>query len=111
MRDPTASRDDKALALKFIGHIVDDVHQSLRAGNAKDRGNVVKVRWFGAETNLHSVWDSALIDSRNLSYIEYARWLGRDINPSETIAWWTADPSVWIAESTRIRDRTYPGSD
>ena len=111
VRDPNASREEKALALKFIVHIVGDVHQPLHAGNGEDRGgNDVKVRWFGDETNLHSVWDSRLIDSRNLSYTEYARWLGRDIDPSETIAWWTADPQVWIAESTAIRDRIYPAS-
>ena len=93
VRDPNASREQKALALEYILHIVGDVHQPLHAGNGDDRGgNDVKVRWFGDETNLHSVWDSKLIDSRNLSYTEYARWLGRDIDPSETIAWWTAPP-------------------
>ena len=70
----------------------------------------MKVRWFGEETNLHSVWDSKLIESRNLSYTEYSHWLGREINPEQTIAWWTADPQVWIAESTTIRDRIYPAS-
>ena len=109
VRDPNASREEKARALKFIVHIVGDVHQPLHAGNGEDRGgNDVKVRWFGDETNLHSVWDSRLIDSRSLSYTEYARWLGRDIDPRETIAWWTANPQVWIAESTAIRDRIYP---
>lgn len=111
VRDPNASREEKALALKFIVHIVADVHQPLHAGNGEDRGgNDVKVRWFGDATNLHSVWDSLLIDSRNLSYTEYARWLGRDIDPRETITWWTADPSVWLLESTAIRDRIYPAS-
>jgi len=111
VRDPNASREEKALALKFIVHIVGDVHQPLHAGNGEDRGgNDVKVRWFGEETNLHSVWDSKLIESRNLSYTEYSHWLGREINSEQTIAWWTADPQVWIAESTTIRDRIYPAS-
>ena len=111
VRDPNASREEKALALKFIVHIVGDVHQPLHAGNGKDRGgNDVKVSWFGDDTNLHSVWDSRLIDSRNLSYTEYARWLGRDIDPSEIIIWWTADPQVWIAESTAMRDQISPAS-
>jgi hypothetical protein len=109
VRDPNASREQKALALKFIVHVVGDVHQPFHAGNGEDRGsNDVKVRWFGEETNLHSVWDSTLIDSRNLSYTVYARWLRRDIDPNETIAWWTADPQVWITESTAIRGLIYP---
>lgn len=112
VRDANASREDKALALKFIVHIVGDVHQPLHAGNGDDRGgNDVKVRWFGDETNLHAVWDSRLIDSRSLSYSEYARWLEREIKPSDAIAWWTADPQVWIAESTQIRDTIYPTGD
>ncbi|WP_239805986.1 S1/P1 nuclease [Croceicoccus hydrothermalis] len=82
-----------------------------RHGNGEDRGgNDVKVRWFGDETNLPSVWDSRLIDSRNRSYSEYARWLGREIQPSDAIAWWTADPQVWIAEGTQIRDTIYPAT-
>ena len=109
VRDPNASREDKALALKFIVHIVGDVHQPLHAGNGDDRGgNDVKVRWFSDDTNLHAVWDSRLIDSRSLSYTEYASWLGREIKPSDAVAWWTADPQVWVAESTRIRDTIYP---
>lgn len=112
VRDPNATREEKALALRFIIHIVGDVHQPLHAGNGEDRGgNDVKVRWFGEETNLHSVWDSRLIDSRNLSYSEYALWLGREIQPGDTIAWWTADAQVWIAESTQIRDTIYPATE
>ena len=111
VRDPSASREDKALALRFIVHIVGDVHQPLHAGNGDDRGgNDVKVRWFGDSTNLHSVWDSKMIEGQNLSYTEYATWLNRQIEPSETIAWWDANPQVWIGESTQIRDTIYPAA-
>jgi len=112
VRDPNASRVDKALALKFIVHIVGDVHQPLHAGNGEDRGgNDVKVRWFGDETNLHSVWDTQMIEGQNLSYTEYATWLDRQIEPTETIGWWEANPQVWIGESTQIRDTIYPNSE
>ena len=61
VRDPNASREQKALALEYILHIVGDVHQPLHAGNGDDRGgNDVKVRWFGDETNLHAVWVRAV---------------------------------------------------
>lgn len=109
VRDPSASREEKALALRFIIHIVGDVHQPLHAGNGEDRGgNDVKVLWFGDETNLHSVWDSRMIEAQSLSYTEYTVWMSRQIEPAETIAWWHADPKVWIAESTQIRDTIYP---
>lgn len=109
VRDRNASREEKAQALRFIIHIVGDVHQPLHAGSGKDRGgNDVKVRWFGQETNLHSVWDSQMIEGQGLSFTEYTKWLGRQIEPAETIAWWEPNPEVWIGESTQIRDRIYP---
>lgn len=112
VRDPNASKEDRATALRFIIHIVGDLHQPLHAGNGTDKGgNDVSVRWFGAATNLHSVWDTELIESRNLSYTEYAARLETRITPQETIDWWTADSLVWIGESTRLRDTVYPEGD
>jgi len=35
-------------------------------------GNAVKMKWFSNHTNLHSVWDTKLIDSQGYSYTEYA---------------------------------------
>ena len=88
LRDPKASQDDKRLALRFIVHINGDLHQPLHAGNGTDRGGKdFKVTWFGKSTNLHSVWDSGLIEQRALSYSEYAKWLSRSITPLEVVAW------------------------
>ena len=109
LRDPKASRDDKQVALRFIIHIVGDLHQPLHAGNGNDRGgNDVKVRFSNENTNLHSVWDTALIEGQNLSYTEYAMRLEPRITPQMTIEWWSSDPLVWIAESAALRDRIYP---
>lgn len=111
VRSADATKEEKALALRFIVHIVGDVHQPLHAGDGTDRGgNDVKVSWFGEDTNLHSVWDTKMIEGQNLSYSEYANWLDRQIDPAETISWWQADPLVWISESTAIRDTIYPAS-
>ncbi|MDP9413765.1 MAG: S1/P1 nuclease [Pseudomonadota bacterium] len=109
LRDPNASREQKQLALRFTVHIIGDLHQPLHAGNATDRGgNDVKVTFFGEETNLHSVWDSGIIDRQNLSFSEYEARLSRRIEPQEVVTWWQADPAVWIGESTKLRDGLYP---
>jgi hypothetical protein len=64
--------------LKMLIHLVGDMHCPLHLGHASDRGaNTIRLRWFRNETNLHSLWDSGLIDSQKLSYTEYAAHLQR----------------------------------
>ena len=65
---------DQKDVLRFIVHIVGDLHQPLHVGNGTDRGgNDVKVTWFRDETNLHRVWDSQMIDHMQYSYTEFAQ--------------------------------------
>lgn len=109
LRDPDAPREDKALALRFIVHIIGDLHQPLHAGDGTDRGgNDVEVTFFGRESNLHRVWDSGMIDNEQLSYSEMAAWLQRRITPALAAAWADPNPSVWVNESAAIRDQIYP---
>jgi nuclease S1 len=109
LRDPKASVEDKRLALRFSIHIIGDLHQPLHAGRPGDRGgNNVKVTLFNQPTNLHSVWDSGLIDARQLSHSELAGWLAGAITPEQVIAWSNADPEIWIAESVALRETVYP---
>ena len=56
---------ERLLALKYVVHLVADVHQPLHAGYTDDRGgNRYQVQAFGEGTNLHALWDFGLI--RNL---------------------------------------------
>ncbi len=107
--DPEASAEDRARALRFIVHIVGDLHQPLHVGNGEDRGgNDFEITWFGEPSNLHRLWDSQLIDSKKLSYSEMTEWLEAKIGPDEFREWNTPDPTVWVAESAGIRPRIYP---
>jgi len=66
LRDGQATRPAKQEALRFLVHFVGDVHQPLHVGRRDDRGgNTVKVTLFGEETNLHSVWDTGLVESES----------------------------------------------
>ncbi|HAZ92516.1 MAG TPA: S1/P1 Nuclease [Chitinophagaceae bacterium] len=68
------SLEQKQFNLKFLIHLIGDLHQPLHVGRLEDRGgNSVKVKWFGASSNLHRVWDEGLIEFQQLSYTEYAR--------------------------------------
>ncbi len=109
VRDRNAPLADRQLALRFIVHIVGDLHQPLHVGNGTDKGgNDVKVTFFKEATNLHAVWDSGLIDQEKLSYSEWSDWLSARLTPQQVIDWGTSDPQVWIGESVAIRDRIYP---
>ena len=109
LQDPNASLADKQLALRFIVHLVGDLHQPLHVGKCCDRGgNDVKVKWFGRDLNLHAVWDSALVDEQQYSFTEYAAKLQRHTSSNEVIAWWDINPRDWITESGQIRDTLYP---
>ncbi|MES2134203.1 MAG: S1/P1 nuclease [Bacteroidota bacterium] len=64
------------VALKFLIHFIGDMHQPLHLGQAKDLGgNLIKVKWFKDSVNIHSVWDSQLINMEQLSFTEYAQYL------------------------------------
>ena len=65
--------------LRMIVHMVGDLHCPMHAGRLSDRGgNGMKVKWFGQNTNLHSVWDSKIVASaRNWSYSEWVENLDR----------------------------------
>ena len=109
LRDPNASLADKQLALRFVIHLVGDLHQPLHVGKCCDRGgNEVKVTWFGKATNLHSVWDSALVDEEQYSFSELADKLERHTSDAQRIAWWDINPRDWISESAQLRETVYP---
>lgn len=109
VRDPSASHEDKRLALKFVIHLIGDLHQPFHVGNGTDRGgNDVKVTFFDRETNLHSVWDSGMINHKQLSFTEWSNWLNRQISEQDIKKWSETNPLVWIEESAKIRDNIYP---
>jgi hypothetical protein len=110
LRDPGAPREEKARALGFVAHLVADTHLPVHAGDEVLGGaGGVAVRWFGERQNLHWVWDEGLIGRKQLSASEYAEMLGARTTSAERIAWWHADPSVWMQESADLRDKVYAG--
>lgn len=72
LSDQSKNQEEKSLALKMLCHILADIHQPLHMGHATDYGgNTVKLKYFGRDTNLHSIWDNALTESAHKwSYTE-----------------------------------------
>ena len=62
--------------LKFIVHLTGDRFCPMHTAHMDDLGgNRVKMKWFGRDTRLHTVWDTNLIESQGYSYAEYAQML------------------------------------
>ncbi|RLA60013.1 MAG: S1/P1 Nuclease, partial [Epsilonproteobacteria bacterium] len=76
LRSQMTSQEDRAIALKWVAHIVGDLHQPLHCGHTADAGgNDINVSWFDQTKNLHEVWDIGLIEYDNLSFSEYADFI------------------------------------
>jgi hypothetical protein len=106
--DPAASRVHKQLALRFALHIIQDLHQPMHVGNGRDRGgNDVRLKLNGKSTNLHRVWDSAILAVAGRSDGEWVARLAV-ITPQQAADWAEPDPLAWVAESAALRDRVYP---
>ncbi|KAJ1694322.1 hypothetical protein LUZ63_011020 [Rhynchospora breviuscula] len=56
-------------ALMFLSHFMGDVHQPLHVGFTTDAGgNSITVYWYNVKTNLHSVWDTKIIQTSMSNY-------------------------------------------
>jgi hypothetical protein len=107
LRDPQASRESKQEALRFLVHFVGDIHQPLHVGRRADHGgNSIKVIWFKEESNLHTVWDSGMIDNEKLSFSEFAAFIDHP-TLQELQTWQNSAPADWANESKALRDRVY----
>jgi hypothetical protein len=93
--------------LKMVVHMVGDIHQPLHVGTGEDRGgNSARVQWMGENSNLHRVWDSNMIESRQMSYTEISDNI--DVIDQETVdEWQDATVRDWAYESMDYREDVY----
>ena len=74
VKDPSTNRSVRIFALKMLVHFVEDAHQPMHVARAADKGgNSIPVVLAGETTNLHSLWDSKLIDHTRLKANELAK--------------------------------------
>jgi hypothetical protein len=107
MRDLKETKENKLAALKFLIHMTGDLHQPLHVGLAEDRGgNMIRVKWFKSETNLHAIWDEELVDFEKLSFTEYANYLNH-YSKDEKKDWEKGTFFDWAKESQDLRPTVY----
>lgn len=100
LQDNSSSPHDKNEALKFIVHFVGDLHQPLHCEDNNDRGgNQKKVTFFGKKSNLHSTWDTLIIQRINSDVESYADDLDGGIADSDMTQWQQGTVEDWALES------------
>jgi hypothetical protein len=63
LKDSARPVEERRMALRFLVHLIGDLHQPLHVGDNHDRGgNDTQVRWFTQGSNLHRVWDIGIIE-------------------------------------------------
>src|SRR5690606_6045852 len=109
LKDPAASKEKKAFALKFIVHLIGDLHMPLHVGNGLDRGgNSCKVLFHGKEFNLHALWDEGMIEFTQLSFTELAQFATEGRKLEDSRSWKLGSPVDWALESKQLRAQIYP---
>jgi hypothetical protein len=107
LKENNLTEKQHAEYLKYLIHLVGDLHQPLHVGKEGDSGgNAVKLQWFGQNSNLHRVWDSDMIDGKNLSFTELAQFVGTP-SKDQVKAWQSTGVRDWAYESVGYREQVY----
>lgn len=103
--------EERRVTLKFIVHLVGDLQQPLHVGDNLDRGgNDTQVRFFDRGSNLHSVWDSGIIERAGREedfWLTDLLALDSDTNRLESQRGSVED---WASESLRTARQAYEDS-
>lgn len=108
--DRQLAKPARAEALRFLIHFLGDLHQPLHCADHHDRGgNSVQVKLGDEETNLHSVWDTAIVSGLGDDPATVSRELDAQITPREADAWSGGGPVAWANESFAIAKKDIYG--
>ncbi|NVK25562.1 MAG: S1/P1 nuclease [Gammaproteobacteria bacterium] len=111
LKSPSTSVADKKHYLRFLVHLVADVHQPLHVGRSEDRGgNRIDVRFFNREVNLHTLWDTTLVENEQLSYSEFVDFIDTK-NPQLVQEYLATRPADWVKESFHLVQGIYEVGD
>ncbi len=103
MADPKRSEAERRQALKFVVHLAGDMHQPLHAGSARDRGgNDYQVSWRGKGSNLHSLWDSGMLNAQGLDEDAWLARLRALPAPAPVSPLPAGAPRLWAEQSCKL---------
>lgn len=106
-KEPLRRRNE---ALKWVVHLVGDIHQPLHAATRGDRGgNTVQVSFFGARDNppygtitLHAIWDVHMVRRLILDQGGEDAIVSRAPGAVQTADWEQGSIADWVEESHKL---------
>ena len=98
--DRNAPISVRLIALRYVAHLVGDMHQPLHAGRRADRGGTeIAVSYRAHTTNLHLFWDINLVEMEEGNAEDLAIKLDSSITVKQRTEWQSGDPITWSDES------------
>jgi len=104
LANPETPAAERLLALKFLLHFIGDMHQPLHDADNHDKGgNCVLLNLGGPrQVNLHSYWDTVVVEGLGDDPRAVANRLTRRITPENKAAWEKGDAASWAMEGFDI---------
>jgi hypothetical protein len=63
LKDPARSVEERRFAVRFLIHLIEDLHMPMHVGDNHEKGgNLTEVRFYDRGTNMHRLWDSDMIE-------------------------------------------------
>jgi len=113
LADSHASTAQREEALKFLVHLVADLHQPLHAIAEARGGNQIHIVEFGHREcgrrpcNLHYVWDIELIEHSGRSESDYVAYLNRFLAQNHWQGKRDGGPEAWANQSFHLAKQVW----
>ena len=101
--DAKAPVNVRLIALRYVAHLLGDMHQPLHAGRREDRIGIDIIVNYRAQTNnLHLFWDINVVEMEKGNPEELAKKLDSNITVKRRTEWQSGDPRMRTDESFRL---------
>lgn len=103
----TNNKKDIKRDLLLIFHLIGDLHQPLHTGYSIDKGgNTVEITSSSVSGNLHSVWDTQIIDAKNIT-LDSCMALYATLDSNEVTETKKINEMKWMYQSRSLLDTVY----
>ena len=108
LKDPAKPLEERRLALRFLIHLIEDLHMPLHVGDNHDKGgNKTQVRFFDEGTNMHRLWDGGMIQRVGDTEDFWVADLGELDTPNKRAEAMKGTVEDWATESLLLARAAY----